>query len=266
MSFEDAFKTSSGLPDDFVASIAEPVFKFHEYKGEIPKDSDGNPIPPPCVLSGVLKSETEDVDDQELRLKCGGKWIPADGGRRTEREDGKNDTFHQNSYIGTVIDALMELGPNAVEAFRARYEELGGKGPDNAEWWDGWRFHWIRKEFGEGEFKRQWLVPDAYMGRVDDGTSAPKQVEKVEKVAAESAPTPAPAAKGKTPKAESGAQHPLYSQLFDLAYNADDFDAYKAAAYEKFEAEAADEAAVVELIEGPTVWNAAVEKWSQDNG
>lgn len=157
---DNTWETESGLLDDFDFTIEEAWF------GKNPKIGDGNVLL--LNLRGVAEQDGEVVDDEHLLLySCGDGWEAGKGGEEAVHNAGKV-RFNKSSNMGRLIDAMVELGDEAMEEIKARGQAT------EAATWVGLRLHIERKEFSYFNRRSNEQVtfevplPTDFLGTVDD--------------------------------------------------------------------------------------------------
>jgi hypothetical protein len=128
----DPLETTSGLPDDFDATIEGASFlKPEKY--------------PNVVCQLVTVSTDPAVAEQQFRYPCGPLWETY-GGATVEHQSGRPTKFNNKTRYGRLIDAASAT--DAKDVMRQRIKE-GLGGPTNAAFWLGLAFHWkLNQESG----------------------------------------------------------------------------------------------------------------------
>lgn len=160
----EAYKTTSGLLDDFDFWIAESWFATDKRFG-----GGRDPI---LHLRGQALIDGEVVDEEETLLYgCGQGWKVANGGQAVTHTAGKTN-FTDASNIGKFLDALDELGDEPLDT-------LGERGsPTDAEVYLGIGLHMERKEFTFKDRKTgetttyEVALPTAFLGFADSEAPA----------------------------------------------------------------------------------------------
>lgn len=234
----DPFAFSSGFIDDVDIEVLDAFFAFD------PEYNNGQ------TLRLSLDVMTDDEDFGEMGrgvlrpYPCGDGWTAEDKGAVAVREDGAQKTFNRNASIAKLVSAMMDC--DGVEDV-LRSEGRGD--PRKASTYIGLKFHMKNKEFDYGGEigKRDLLLPVEFLGV--SGGPAPRAAGAVKKAAAPvskaaPAPTNAPAkkaapAKAAPPKSTPGEVvapvegSPLYQQIYDIAWNAENQAKFVEACYEQ---------------------------------
>lgn len=249
MSDYDPFKVDTGLPDNVIGTMTQPVFKFD---AELQAHEDGSPQ---CVMEFVLVWQESEMSPYVYKAKTGKGWEPGDGGESVRRIDGDTTKhFHQNSGMGCLVSSSIET--EAAELMRDLYTN-NGLTPYIAPFWDGWTFRWERKTFkGGGD------IPDYDRLLPTELIAAPGGT----------APTaPAPAAAVKSAPATKGGggtikgiDQATYDALFKLAYDAPNHAGFQEQAYAQY-GDRAEVHAVIDDQTNDSVWEAAVKQWNLDH-
>lgn len=242
----DLNQLDTGLPSNFDGVIFDGEF-VHD-----PGYQDGVPL----VFRFSVESPDPDVDVQLMKVGTGKAWESEDGGRSAKREDGKKANFHESSGIGLMMKALIDGGANLNDIAKSQ-----GAMPWDVRFWDGLVCHWDRVEhdYGGDIGKKVRLLPVKLL-KMGGGKSAGSS--------AKAAKAPAKKAAAKQETAETGGLNgPTYQALFDLAYNAENYEAFQTAAYdvEEFASDDAVIAAIEDQSEG-SIWGTAVAKFNAENG
>lgn len=241
----DPFAFSSGFIDDVDIEVLDAYFAFDtEY-------NNGQ------TLRLSLDVMTDDEDFGEMGrgvlrpYPCGDGWTAEDKGAVAVREDGAQKTFNRNASIAKLVSAMLDC--DGVEDV-LRSEGRGD--PRKASTYIGLKFHMKNKEFDYGGEigKRDLLLPTDFLGV--SGGPAPKGAP-AKKAAApsvpasKSAPTPtnapakkAPPTKAAAPKAAERTVPPtfdltegseLYTQIYNIAWNAENREKFIEACYEQID-------------------------------
>lgn len=198
--WEDEWKTESGLPDDFEFWVERSRFGF------APEYVDANGQPQPVLM---WEGSSPDVDlERPILFSLGKGWKPVDEGRRVVHDSRKR--FVNSSMYGRLIDKCMdELGMKDFLVTRGS--------PKDATIWEGLGFRMKRDEYeypGLAKSKVQKLMPSEFLGERGKGRAkaaarpkAPPEEEPAEEAAAEERPY------------EPGVPEALVKQLTILAKN-----------------------------------------------
>lgn len=227
----DPFAPSSGLADDFDATITHAEFGYRQNynNGDTAlliltlKSTDGTPI----GKDGDFESETI--------YSCGGVWevVPGDSSK-VRREDGKKLGFNRQSAIFTSF-----LAP--VLEHDASGQVRGHGDPMDATGYIGLSFHWKRVPYGdEGKDRLQPVGPSETAPAGESKPAAGK--------AATAATNGAPkaAAKAAAPKAAKGGLDAVTAaKLLGIAGECDDHDAFVSRVFDGDDIEGAQENAAV---------------------
>lgn len=130
----DPLATSTGLPDDYDATVVEARF-FTD-----PKYNDGNTL----LAQLLVESEDPEIGQQDLRYPFGPEWRTFDTGKTAEHpRDGKKLVSpNRNTAYGQLIFRAISDNESAM---RARLAEVPA-GPRAAEFWIGMTAHWNIEE------------------------------------------------------------------------------------------------------------------------
>lgn len=129
-----AWKTTSGLLDDFDFTIEEAWFGTNE------KFGDSVLLNLRGVAEQMVDGDMEVVDEEHTLLySVGDGWEVQKGGRSVAHQAGKT-TFVNSTNMGRLIDALVSLD-GAVDVLQERGQ------PTDADTWEGLKLHIERKQF-----------------------------------------------------------------------------------------------------------------------
>lgn len=143
----DPYSLSSGLIDDFDATISEAYFGYDE------KYNDGSTV----LL--ILECTTDDLDrpTETLKLSTGTGWVIENQGRNIVSENGKPRSFNKNSVVGGFLASALNVG--AGELMRSKGT------PMEAATWRGLSFHFNRVMVaGFDGSEKERLLPTAFIG------------------------------------------------------------------------------------------------------
>ena len=179
MAYTDSYQLETGLKQSFDLTIDDASFQF---------DAGYNNGQTLCL---ILEGTDGDGDAQRLLYSTSPGWAPADGGARAEREDGaQNRTFNQNSAVGGLILAALQVGAPLRE-----------RGPaTSASVWKGLSFRFERRKVNEGtQFETTRALPAAFLGAgstTGASAAAPAAAAPAAAAAAPAAAAPANGANG----------------------------------------------------------------------
>lgn len=272
----DPFAVTSGLPDNYIGAISGSQFK---YDADMQAQDDGSPQ---LVLTFTLTPvEDPDIQPYDMKVKTGKGWEVVEDGRRVQREDGKQANYHQNSGAGLLVSYAVDAAGDTMKD----YYSATGLTPYDAEFWDGWVFRWDRVKINYGgdigEIEK--LLPAEFINAPVQGGGAGNisQPQPAPVAAAPPAPATPSVPAAKTPAAKGaqvaqtngngqgeltkGIPTTTYNQLFELAYNAPDHNAFLETAYAGFGQQGQAVMTVIDDQTEDSVWNSAVAKWNTDN-
>lgn len=178
-----SWELESGLPDNLTLTIIDARFTTNE------QYNSGQ------SLMLEWDGETDDPDNAELTVgfSCGGGWDAEDRGQRAVHMKKKH--FVKNSRIGKMIVRALELGAGPTLESRGDMTD--------ARVWVGLKFHMIRESFDYGRDigSREFLMPDQYLGTVDQPGNSTKTA-----APSSSAATPATTPPSSSSSAQSASQ------------------------------------------------------------
>lgn len=248
-------KTSSGGWDDLMVTFRDPYFGFDPAY----VDDAGE-----MLLSMIVDWVTDDPDVgdggviAQQRVTIGSGWEQQDGGKRVTRLNGRAKGFNKGSYMGLLVDKVMQLAPQEA---MARFKATGLQAND-AAFWEGFTAHMVQTELpkfrGEAE-ARERLLPDGDVHWVGSEGEAKKGAKKVAKKATPVAtPTPAPAAEedaaeGEGDTAEEGSNTTL-DAIIAIARTSESDEQFIVRCYDEVEGldSDGDAMALVDDVDSPT--------------
>jgi hypothetical protein len=144
--YDEAWDTTTGLPDDFDGTVVSSKFgTVEDYK-----DADGNLQP---LFIATIKPAEGDPFDVSFSLGKG--WEIADNGMAVTREDGKRK-FVASSMYGMLNTRAKGLWPDIK--YRTPPDRIGA--------YNGTSWHWKREkiEYGGRLESREHLMPTTFIG------------------------------------------------------------------------------------------------------
>lgn len=132
---KDSFRTGSGLIDNYVHEVTEAWF------GTNPEGADPNRVY--LWMRGAAFVDGELYDEAyESRYSIGNGWEIVEDGAEVEHGNGPGTVFNRNSGIGRVINAIRDLGDDAIDLMASDHD------PWQAAMWANKRYTMERRNFG----------------------------------------------------------------------------------------------------------------------
>ena len=210
MSYEDAYKLDSGLRESMDLTILNPYFAHNaDYQG-------GKPI----LL--YLNGHDEAGEPVEMFMSVGADWVTADGGKTITHPT--KSRVNRNTVYGHWLS-------HAVEIPELRDILFDRGAPTSADVWLNLVLHLDLTEikFGKNLDPQERLMPTAFLGYAEDGTSPLTTVPAPLTVVPTTTSTTSPADIVAAARATQNGS-PLYGQMVELAKSSADFPTFLTAA------------------------------------